>query len=232
MSSKKNKRILFIADHASNYIPSSLKNLGLQDNQLNSHIAYDLGVKELCINLSNLFNSKYIIGEYSRLMIDLNRDISDPTLIPEIVDRKIITKNLCLSNYDKRKRISQIYNKYHLKIKEAINHNNVTALISLHSFNPVFKKQKRNIHFGILSNQDRRLSDHVITEMQRRKLKVGDNEPYEGNLIGDTMYKHGLKNNLHHTLIEVRNDLLSSSTKIHRVSVLLKQVINNSINRI
>ena len=85
MSSKKNKKILFIADHASNYIPSSLKNLGLKENQLNSHIAYDVGVKELCINLSNLLNSNYIIGEYSRLIIDLNRDISDPTLIPEIV---------------------------------------------------------------------------------------------------------------------------------------------------
>ena len=232
MASKKNKRILFIADHASNYIPSSLKNLGLKDNQLNSHIAYDVGVKELCINLSNLLNSKYIIGEYSRLIIDLNRDISDPTLIPEIVDRKIIPKNLNLTNYDKKKRISEIYNKYHYKIKTAVKHNNIIALISLHSFNPIFKKRKRNIHFGILSNQDRRLSDCIITEMKKRKLKVGDNEPYEGNLIGDTMYKHGLKNNLHHTLIEVRNDLLSSSTKIHRVSVLLKQVINNSINRI
>ncbi len=232
MSSKKNKRILFIADHASNYIPSSLKNLGLKDNQLNSHIAYDLGVKELCINLSNLLNSKYIIGEYSRLIIDLNRDITDPTLIPEIVDRKIIKKNLNLSSYYKRKRISEIYNRYHRNIKKTINQNNITVLISLHSFNPIFKKKKRNIHFGILSNRDHRLSDYIITEMKSNKLKVGDNEPYEGNLIGDTMYKHGLKNNLHHTLIEVRNDLLSSPTKIHRVSVLLKKVINNSINRI
>ena len=69
-------------------------------------------------------------------------------------------------------------------------------------------------------------------EMKRRKLKVGDNEPYKGNLIGDTMYKHGLKNNLHHALIEVRNDLLSSPTKIHRVSILLKKVINISINKV
>jgi Predicted N-formylglutamate amidohydrolase len=147
LSPKKNKKILFIADHASNYIPSSLKNLGLRDNQLNSHIAYDLGVKELCINLSNIFNTKYIIGEYSRLIIDLNRDISDPTLIPEIVDRKIIAKNLSLSNYDKRKRISEIYDKYHYKIKTAIKNNNIMALISLHSFNPIFKKKKKNIHF-------------------------------------------------------------------------------------
>ena len=229
---KKNKRILFIADHASNSIPSTLKNLGLKKNLLNSHIAYDLGVKELCISLSNLFNSKYIIGEYSRLIIDLNRGIKDPTLIPEIVDGKIIERNLNLSIYDKKKRISELYNRYHYKIKKTIHQNSITVLISLHSFNPIFKKKKRNIHFGILSNQDRRLSDYIITEMKRRKLKVGDNEPYEGNLIGDTMYKHGLKNNLNHTLIEVRNDLLSSPTKIHKVSALLKKVINNSIDRV
>ena len=181
--------------------------------------------------MSNLLNSNYIIGEYSRLIIDLNRDISDPTLIPEIVDRKIITKNLSLTNYDKKKRISEIYNKYHYKIKTAIKHNNIMALISLHSFNPIFKKKKRDIHFGILSNKDRRLSDCIIIEMKRRKMKVGENEPYEGHLIGDTMYKHGLKNNLYHTLIEIRNDLLSSSTKINKVAALLKKIIINSINR-
>ena len=232
MSSKKNRGILFIADHASNYIPSSLNNLGLKKNQINSHIAYDVGVKELCIGLSNLLNSNYIIGEYSRLIIDLNRDISDPTLIPEIVDKKIIPKNVNLNENEKKNRISEFYNRYHDNIKRTIKRDHITTLISLHSFNPIFKKKKRSIHFGILSNQDRRLSNYIIAEMKRRELKVGDNEPYDGNLIGDTMYKHGLKNNLHHTLIEVRNDLLSSPTKVHRVSALLKEIINNSINRI
>ena len=44
---------------------------------------------------------KYIVGEYSRLVIDLNRGKSDPTLIPEIVDKKLVTRNINLSNIDK-----------------------------------------------------------------------------------------------------------------------------------
>ena len=209
MSAKNKKKILFIADHASNNIPNSFEGLGLSKNLLCSHIAYDLGVKELCINLSNALNSKYIIGKYSRLLIDLNRGKSDPTLIPEIVDRKLVNKNINLSKSDKRNRISKIYDKHHKEIKKIIKQDNIKILISLHSFNPIFKGKKRNIHFGILSNQDRRLSEHLINEMRHRKLKVGDNEPYKGNLIGDTMYTHGLQNNLPHTLIEIRNDLLS-----------------------
>ena len=232
MSSNIKRKILFIADHASNHIPVSLQNLGLSKNLLSSHIAYDLGIRELCVSLSNALGSKYIVGEYSRLVIDLNRGKSDPTLIPEIVDKKLVTRNINLSNIDKRERVTKIYDEYHKRIKKIIKKENIKILISLHSFNPIFKNKKRNIHFGILSNQDRKLSEHMLNEMRRRKLKVGDNEPYKGNLIGDTMYSHGLKNNLPHTLIEIRNDLLSTPVKINRISATLKKVIVKSIDRI
>ena len=232
MPEKRKKKILFIADHASNYIPVLFESLGLSKHLLDTHIAYDLGVKELCINLSKSLNSKYIIGEYSRLLIDLNRGKSDPTLIPEIVDKKIVPKNIDLNNKEKRKRMSDIYDNYHNKIKKIIKKDNIKILISLHSFNPIFKNKRRNICFGILSNQDRRLSELMINEMKQKNLKVGDNEPYKGNLIGDTMHSHGLKNNLFHTLIEVRNDLLSSSIKINRISDTLKDIIVRSIDRI
>ena len=232
MSINYKKRILFIADHASNYIPDTLNNLGLTKNQINTHISFDLGIKDLCISLSKSFNAKYIVGDHSRLLIDLNRGISDPTLIPVIVDKKVIPRNINLSDYEKRKRVLRIYKKYHDDIRKIIKRDNINILISLHSFNPIFKNKKRNIHFGILSNQDRKLSEVILNEMRRRKIRVGDNEPYKGNLIGDTMHKHGLQNHMHHSLIEVRNDLLSSSTKINRVSVLLKEIIDESIKRI
>ena len=232
MSINYKKRILFIADHASNYIPDSLNNLGLTKNLIDTHISFDLGIKDLCISLSKSFNAKYIVGDHSRLIIDLNRGISDPTLIPVIVDKKVIPRNINLSDYEKRKRVLRIYKKYHDEIRKIIKRDNINILISLHSFNPIFKNKKRNIHFGILSNQDRKLSEVILNEMRRRKIRVGDNEPYKGNLIGDTMHKHGLQNHMHHSLIEVRNDLLSSSTKINRVSVLLKEIIDESIKRI
>ncbi|MDC3155114.1 N-formylglutamate amidohydrolase [Pelagibacteraceae bacterium] len=232
MSINYKKRILFIADHASNYIPDSLNHLGLTKNLIDTHIAYDLGIRDLCISLSKSCNAKYITGKYSRLIIDLNRDISDPTLIPVIVDKKVIPLNINLSDYERRKRFLKIYKKYHDQIRKIIKRDNINILISLHSFNPIFKNKKRNIHFGILSNQDRKLSEVILDEMRRRKIRVGDNEPYKGNLIGDTMYTHGLQNNIHHSLIEVRNDLLSSSTRISSVTSFLKEIIDESIKRI
>ena len=39
---------------------------------------------------------------------------------------------------------------------------------------------------------------------------VGDNEPYSGELEGDTMSRHGTGRGLPHVLIEVRQDLIAS----------------------
>ena len=89
----------------------------------------------------------------------------------------------------------------------------------MHSFNPYFKGKKRNTEIGILSNKDRRYSDLLIKQMKKlKKYKIGDNIPYKGDLIDDTLYKHGLKKNILHSLIEVRNDLINSEIKVNKMA--------------
>ena len=39
---------------------------------------------------------------------------------------------------------------------------------------------------------------------------VGENEPYDGALRGDTMFKHALVNGYTHALIEIRQDLIAT----------------------
>ena len=225
-------QILIIADHASNYLPKENDKLGLKSAFLNQHIAFDIGVKELSLDLSNRLKCKVIQGKYSRLLIDLNRDLNDPTVIPEIVDSKIIPGNIGLSKSEVRLRIKKIYNKYHHKIDQTIKNKKVKVILSLHSFNPIFKNKRRTLEFGILSNEDKNLSSIIIDQLKLQKLNVGDNKPYRGNLIGDSMYRHGLKNKLPHALIEVRNDLLSNPTKIKRVSRLLHKTIVKSLKKL
>ena len=220
--------ILFIADHASNFIPEHYNNLDLSSDLINSHIAYDLGVKELSIGLSKKFNASLIYGEYSRLLIDLNRGINDPTLISTISHGTIINMNYKLLKNEKKFRINKIYKKYHNSITDIIENKKINILVSLHSFNPSYKHLKRDIAFGVLSNRDRRYSNIIIELLKKGSYTVGDNEPYKGNLINDTMYKHGFKNNILHTCIETRNDLLFNSKNIKRITKILYEVIESS----
>ena len=222
-------KLLIIADHASNYIPNKYSNLGLTKKDILSHKAYDPGVKDLAINLSNKLNSQLVLGEYSRLLIDYNRDVNDPTLISAISDRKLILENKKITKQERIYRIKNMYRPYHEKIKKKILEKKINVIISLHSFNPIFKGKKRSLKYGILSNRDRRLSDKIISELRKRRNIVGDNEPYKGSLIGDTLYKHALRRGIHHSLIEIRNDLLTNVKKIDQVSNLMYRVINKSI---
>ena len=47
----KDSNFLIICDHASNNIPSNYDNLGLGKDILDTHIAYDIGAKEVSIHL-------------------------------------------------------------------------------------------------------------------------------------------------------------------------------------
>ena len=221
--------LLLIADHASNYIPKKYNNLGVSKKEILTHKAYDPGVKDLALNLSNKLNSYLILGNYSRLLIDFNRDLNDPTLISAISDRKLIIGNKNITKQERINRINNMYRPYHEKIKKKILEKKINVIVSLHSFNPIFKGKKRKLKYGILSNQDRRLSDLLLNELKKKNNIVGDNEPYKGSLIGDTLNKHALNRGLHHSLIEIRNDLLSDVKKIEQVSNLLYRIINKSI---
>ena len=93
--------LLIIVDHASNFIPSKYKNLGLPKHLIESHIAYDLNILSLSKKINSLLQSEIVYGECSRLIIDLNRGQNDPTLIPSISDKKLIPGNIRINSIDR-----------------------------------------------------------------------------------------------------------------------------------
>ena len=221
--------LLIIVDHANNFIPSKYKNLGLPKYLTESHIAYDLNILNLSKQMNTLLESDIVYGENSRLIIDLNRGQNDPTLIPSISDKKLIPGNIGISSKEFNFRKRKFYNNYHSKIKKIVTEKKIKLIISMHSFNPYFKGKKRKTEIGILSNKDRRYSDLLIRQMAKSKRYIiGDNVPYKGELKDDTLYKHGLKKNILHTLIEVRNDLINTEIKVNKMS----QFIVSSLNTI
>ncbi|MDC0032322.1 N-formylglutamate amidohydrolase [Pelagibacteraceae bacterium] len=221
--------LLIIVDHASNFIPPKYKNLGLPKSLTESHIAYDLNIFNLSNRINALLDSDIVYGGHSRLIIDLNRGLNDPTLIPSISDKKLIPGNIGINSREFNFRKIRFYNSYHSKIDRIINEKKIKQIISMHSFNPYFKGKKRKTEIGILSNKDRRYSDLLIKQMVKsKKYIIGDNVPYKGELKDDTLYKHGLKKNILHTLIEVRNDLINTEIKVNKIS----QFIVSSLRKI
>jgi len=205
--------LIFLCDHASNYVPPELAGLGLNKHVFDRHIAYDIGVAELTRGLAAHFNAPAVLSKFSRLLIDPNRGEDDPTLIMRLSDGAVIPANSRLDEEGEKDRLEQFYHPYHRAISRiidrALSREIVPVLISIHSFTPAWKGVSRPWHAGILWDRDPRFALPLIAALRgQQDITVGDNQPYSGALKGDCLYRHGTSRGLAHGLVEVRQDLI------------------------
>ena len=234
LNGDKESNFLVICDHASNVIPQEYNNLGLCESVLGTHIAYDIGAREVAIGLADILDCPLIMPNFSRLLIDPNRGTEDPTLIMKISDGRIIEGNRNISFVkdceDKKARIKNFYDPYHSSISKIVKRlegqNILPSIISIHSFTPEWKGKKRKIEMGVLWDKDDRLAKIFLKYYEN--IFIGDNNPYSGRLKNDTLYKHGTRNGLPHVLIELRQDLINSKNNQKLwVKKIYKTLIDN-----
>lgn len=209
-------RALLLADHAGAAIPKTLNRLGLGDVPLERHIAFDIGSRVVTERLSKLLNAPALIHGYSRLLIDPNRELHDPTSICVISDGVVVPGNRDLTAADAAARAKAFYHPYHEAIGAEIDRLTVRdgppAIVSIHTFTPLLRGAERPWHVGILWDQDGRIPTPLIQALrQDRTLVVGDNEPYSGrHRHGNTIESHAFPRGLPNVLIEIRQDLVAT----------------------
>lgn len=208
--------IFLTCDHAGRRMPRRLGQLGLADAEMERHIAYDIGARAVAVALADALDATLIAQLYSRLVIDCNRDPSVPSSIPEISEVTTIPGNRGLSAAQRAARQREIFEPYHGRIMAALDaraaRGQPTALVSVHSFTPVFKGQSRPWHAGVLYNRDARLS-LILKRMLEAEggLVVGDNEPYFVTDLTDyTIPVHAERRGLPYLEIEIRQDLIAA----------------------
>jgi predicted N-formylglutamate amidohydrolase len=226
---------LLVADHAGNLIPRALGRLGLAETDCNRHIAWDIGVVGLARLLADQLKANLITQNYSRLVIDCNRPLDAATSIANLSEDTVIPGNAHVSKRDREARTREIFEPYHAQIAAELDHRQSaglpTALISLHSFTPVFKGLSRPWHVGVLYNRDSRLARPLLALLHADDdLLVGDNVPY---VVGDatdyTIPVHGERRGLPHVLLEIRQDLIEDESGQREWAVRLARLLPKCI---
>ena len=208
-------RCLIMCEHAGTAIPKKLNLLGLSDEDVSKHYAVDIGARQVSTKLSELLDAPAIMGNYSRLVVDVNRRLDHQTVFVEHGDEQDISGNIGISDAEKQLRIDEVYDPYHSEtarlIGNFLRNDIVPVVISVHSFEKVFYKLHRLWDVGVLWIQDRRLSMPVIKALEKRELHVGDNEPYDARMArGTAIDKHADEHGFPNVTFEVRNDLIDT----------------------
>lgn len=210
--------VLFICDHATNAMPDSYSGLGLLPCELHRHIAYDIGAADLTRKLAQTFAAPALLAKFSRLLIDPNRGLDDPTLVMRISDRNLIPGNARIGSAEIEHRIDHYWRPYRQAISQTIeamlDRGPVPIIFSIHSFTPCWKEAQRPWEIGILWDSDARLAEPLIKTLVEHGFQVGDNEPYDGALAGDTLDEEVTRRGLPGLLIECRQDLIDTPEKI------------------
>lgn len=205
-------KILLICDHATNFVPPELENLGLGAAAFERHIAYDIGAEHVTRRLAKALNAPAILSRFSRLLIDPNRGDDDPTLVMRISDGAIIPGNAKINTDEIQRRIALYWRPYRQAISQKLEqiaaHGVAPVIISVHSMTHVWKGELRPWEFAVLWDKDDRIAKPLIANLRAQRLHIGDNQPYDGALRGDTLYDHATKHGFAHVLIEFRQDLV------------------------
>lgn len=223
--------MLLACDHASRAFPDALGRLGLPDEATWRHIAWDIGAAELTRALSDRLDATAVLAGYSRLVIDCNRRLEDPSCFAAVSDGQRVPGNEGLTDADRRARSAACYEPYHKAISARLHDlrrgGRVPALVAIHSFTPVYGMQARPWNVGILWDKDPRIPVPLLERLGREpRLVVGDNEPYSGRHPSDyTIDRHAESAGLPHVCIEVRQDELLTPSGVARWAEILGRAL-------
>jgi predicted N-formylglutamate amidohydrolase len=209
--------LLIICDHASRAMPRALGRLGLDETLLMRHIGWDIGAAEVTRRLAALLDAPAVLCGYSRLVIDCNRGLGDPTSIPEESDGVAVPGNVGLTPAARVARVDGIFRPYHAAIEAQLaafaERGIVPVVFSVHSFTPVMTGFARPWHVGVLWDKDPRVPVPLIAELAAADPRriVGDNEPYSAREpSGYSIRTHAEPAGLPHAAVEIRQDLIDT----------------------
>ena len=235
-------RGILVCDHASNFIPPEYENLGLGPEVLSTHIASDIGARELTLELSDRLNAPAVLSPVSRLVVDCNRSSNENGLILEESDGVPIPGNVSLRPDLAKDRFKRWHMPYHTCIAKTLRQqrrrNAWVCFVSIHSFTPVLMsedgtEEERPWHLGILWNRNERLVRPVLRRLKESgDWNIGLNQPYSGRTNAHTVNLHAQAIDIPHCSFEMRQDELGTPENITGWAERLASALDPSVTEI
>jgi predicted N-formylglutamate amidohydrolase len=203
--------LVIVCDHASNSIPQEYGTLGLDATELKRHIAWDPGALPVAERMASALDAVLVQSCVSRLVVDCNRPLDAPDLIPAVSETTQIPGNRNLGADERARRIALAHAPFHDAIDDVVAQRlqagRQTQVVSVHSFTPTYKGVRRPWHIGIIHDDDRRLARPLIEALETMSVVVGVNEPYSpADRVYYTLERHARSRGLPCAMIELRND--------------------------
>jgi len=225
--------LVLTCEHASHRLPAHCAPDLEERRILRRHWGYDIGAWEVTRSLSRALGASAIGGRWSRLWIDLNRRVDDPTLIRERVEGRDLSWNARLEPIERERRVLGQHAPYHEALDRLIIRRLVRdvrpLLLAIHTFTPSLNGSVRAFDAGVLFEREERLARSLARDLRRGGLRVRYNAPYSG--IAGMMYsvdRHGKHHGLPCLELELNQALFSDPSRTARLIALTETAVRRA----
>ncbi|MEM8936172.1 MAG: N-formylglutamate amidohydrolase [Pseudomonadota bacterium] len=220
-------------DHASNDIPAPFDALGLPQEILKTHIAWDIGAAALSTTLAERLNGAAFLCTSSRLLIDVNRSPDANDAIPSQSDQTPIPGNVNLSANHRADRFAIYHEAYHAMLEGALTslQERISVqpfVVSVHSFTKRMSgaAADRPWPISLLSRHDRPSTVRAIDLLSAATgWPIGDNEPYSAHEFNYTIDRNVAPRGFKHLTFEIRQDMIGDDAGVSDIADILTPVI-------
>jgi predicted N-formylglutamate amidohydrolase len=216
-----NNLIVITAEHASNALPEGY-NWTDSDRAffVDEHWGYDKGSLDIAMHLAKELKCVLVYSLYSRLLVDVNRDLPSQTLFRKSGDGRLVDLNRNMDEEEEDLRIQKYHLSYYRALREVSMKVDPMYIFGVHSFTPLYEGNPRTLEMGILVNYSDDMAERLCGELKKRHHNVEINQPYDGKeglaALGALLYakvpvtRQGIQ-------FEFRNDLITDPSKVGRI---------------
>ena len=207
---------LVVCEHAAHRLPVRLGDLGLPPQLRRAHIAWDPGALGVAEGLAAALDAPLVAARFSRLAYDCNRPPEAADAVAERSEVFHIPGNADLAPTARAVRAEAIYRPFRNALAGLIERRlaagRAVALVTVHSFTPVWMGQPREVEIGVLHDADTRLADRLLDSLAAAgRWQVARNMPYgPGDGVTHTLRDQALPRGLPNVMLEIRNDLIAT----------------------
>ncbi len=229
-------KLIISCEHASAAVPDPYQGMFEDRNRevLWSHRGWDPGALALARELSVLLDVPVIKGEWTRLLLDLNRSPDNPDRWSEF-SRSLVEEEreaLHLSIF------TPFWEKLFGTVESLILESERVIHLSVHSFVRILNHKQRVVDVGVLFDPARSMesefSSRLVSNLnllRKDSLNILENVPYAGTEDGLTRLLREKFPDASYAGIEIEvcSDLLEDNKSIRRMAVDLSQGICQSL---
>ncbi|MBL91777.1 MAG: hypothetical protein CMH56_08220 [Myxococcales bacterium] len=224
--------LVLLCEHASNVVPPPLQTSAQDHPWLQTHWAWDIGVATVIKTVAEQLGCSAVMANFSRLVCDPNRPVSDDTFIRYELEGHALSFNQHINSDEVQRRVETYYEPYHQAVERMIQTRlkmNANFLVfSIHSFTPNYLGQQREVEVGVLYDDYEKEAHQMRDGFKAHGFDVRLNEPWSG--VDGMMFsphKHGTQHNLVNLELEVRQDLIGNDNQAHGFGLILAKILKD-----